>query len=610
MCGISGIISNSSLNINEILAHIAKSMSHRGPDGEGIFVHNNVGIGHRRLSIIDIEGGKQPLFDETKKLWITYNGELYNYKELRKELIGEGFVFRTESDTEVILQSYSHWGISCLSRFRGMFAFGILDLNKEEFFLARDHFGIKPLVYATGSGVFAFASEIQALKPIQTIDWSININALDQYLAYQFIPAPNTIYNSVFKLPPAHFMRVNFNSQIIEFKKYWELSFLPDHSKDEKYWIEAIEGVINESINSHLVSDVPFGAFLSGGVDSSLVVGNMAKLMPRSVKTFSIGFEEHDYSELKYARQVASYWGTDHYEEIVRPDALAILPDLVSHFGEPFGDSSAIPTFYVSKLAKNQVKMVLSGDAGDELFAGYESYTNRWTRNLNPVPEHLSPLKKSLYSGLNNLFPKRYPLRTSGLSDWQKYILYNSKEDRMNIWKPEYFPNFRNTDLVHSDLWKNSSTLSHFNKVQNLDFNTYLPNDILSKVDIVSMMNGLEVRTPLLDVRVVELASKIPEKYNINKNFGTWEGKRLLKKIVSKDHGDEFGFRKKMGFSIPIHDWLSKSKSEMEDRILSSGNGLDQFFNREALESVAKGRNAGKQWLLIFLQEWFSQNKV
>ncbi|MDO9553105.1 asparagine synthase (glutamine-hydrolyzing) [Rhodonellum sp.] len=586
---------------------------HRGPDGEGVFCFENIGIGHRRLSIIDLVGGKQPLSNFEKSLWITYNGELYNYRELRKSLQQKGFSFSTDSDTEVVLHAYAYWGKDCVRHFRGMFAFGILDILNKELFLARDHFGIKPLVYAHNSEVFAFSSEIQALKPIPEINWDIDLTALDQYLAYQFIPAPNTIYKEVKKLPPAHFMRVSFSGEIKELTSYWQLDFKPDHSRTEKDWMEALEETIKISVNSHLVADVPFGSFLSGGIDSSLVVGYMSQLMAKPVKTFSIGFEEEGYSELDYARKVARHWGTDHHEAIVRADALSILPDLVRHYGEPFGDSSAIPTYYVSQLARKHVTMALSGDAGDELFAGYESYSTRWSRHFSPIPEHLPAYKKGLYQILNPVFPRKYPLRTASLSDWQRYIQYYGPIERSKLWKPEFSHQLIQTDAIHLKIWKESEALGHFQKAQNLDFRTYLPYDILTKVDIASMMHSLEVRTPLLDIRVVELACQIPEKFNINKSSGEWVGKQLLKKIVSKDLGNEFAFRNKMGFAIPIQKWFGtdgKSSKEVKDRLLSSGNGLDTFFDTSELKRIANGSHSGQQWLMIFLQEWLNQNKV
>lgn len=611
MCGILGILSDNFPKDKATIRSIIKSIGHRGPDEEGLFQNDFVSLFHSRLSIIDLSGGKQPFPNELKTIWVTYNGELYNYLELRRILIGLGYSFSTNSDTEVILMAYSHWGKNCVKYFRGMFAFGIIDLSKQELFLARDHFGIKPLVYAQNANVFAFASEIQALKSISKINFELDLTALDQYLAYQFIPAPSTIYKEVKKLPPAHFMRISFSGEILETESYWQFEFKPDVSKTENFWIEALEETIKESVHAHLVSDVPFGAFLSGGIDSSLVVGHMSQIMKSPVKTFSIGFEEEEFSEFEYARKVANYWGTDHHEAIIRPDALSILPDLVKHYGEPFGDSSAIPTYYVSQLARSHVTMALSGDGGDELFAGYESYTNRWSRHLSPVPEHLSFFKKGIFPLVNALFPKKYPFRNASLEDWLRYIQYFRNKERSFLWRPELTEYLDQKDRIHGRIWEDSKSLSHFQKVQNLDFKTYLPYDILTKVDIASMMHGLEVRTPLLDIKVVELASQIPESFNINKSSGSWVGKQLLKRIVSKDLGEDFAFRKKMGFGVPISKWLGEGKmsnEEIKSRLLDRGNGLDEIFNRSVLEEIALGNNGGQQWLLVFLQEWLNQN--
>tara|TARA_R110002020_G_scaffold82873_1_gene205399 strand:- start:4126 stop:5958 length:1833 start_codon:yes stop_codon:yes gene_type:complete len=610
MCGIAGIIvqENRQNNIDGML----KVLKHRGPDGSGVFDFEAGAIGQSRLAIIDVDGGAQPMSDTLGKYWITYNGELYNYRELRTKLKSKGYPFRTDSDTEVLIQAYAHWGKKCVNYFRGMYAFCIVDTIKRELFLARDPFGIKPLVYAHNSEVFAFASEIQALRPVGEINWDINLTAIDQYLTYQYIPAPNTIYREINKLPPAHYMRVNFSGEIKELLCYWQLDFKPDYSRTEKDWMEELEYTIKESVNVHLVADVPFGAFLSGGIDSSLVVGYMSKVMSNPVKTFSIGFEEEEFSELGFAREVASYWGTDHFEAIVKPDALAILPEVVKHYGEPFGDSSVIPTYYLSKLARQHVTMALSGDAGDELFAGYSSYTDRWSRHFSAVPEHLGSFKKELYPILSAVFPQKYPLRTSNFADWQRYIQFYGIDARTNLWKKEFTEQFLKTDAIHENKWNLSSGCSHFHRAQMLDFQTYLPNDILAKVDIASMMHSLEVRTPLLDLRVVELASQIPEEYNINKASGKWQGKQLLKKIISMDLGDKFAFREKMGFAAPISKWFAdthKSSQEVSERLLSQGNGLDTFFEKKELERVAKGSNSGQQWLLVFLQEWMEQNK-
>jgi asparagine synthase (glutamine-hydrolysing) len=531
MCGIAGIIKKSGpLHENELVS-MTDSLRHRGPDGSGYHFHEHVGIGHRRLSIIDLEGGKQPLCNEDKTIWITFNGEIYNYPELKKQLQQAGHRFQTNSDTEVIVHAYEEWGTNCVKKLRGMFAFAICDQRKRELFLARDHFGIKPLVYGFTKECFCFASELQAIRLAPGFESAIDLNALDLYLQFQYIPAPHSIYKNVYKLPPAHFMRVNFDGTPVECQSYWQLEYKTNHNSSKAQWLDEFDSVLKESVKAHLLSDVPFGAFLSGGIDSSAIVTYMAQEMKQPVKTFSIGFHEKAYNELDYARLVAKHWGTEHHEEIVVPDALAILPDLVTHYGEPFGDSSAIPTWYVSRLARQHVTMVLTGDAGDEIFIGYDFYTNRWNRHLSPVPEHLPGYKKLLYPLLNKVNPKRFPYRTSTTSDWFRYKKFFHDDYRNAFWLSEFHHEIQsdNSGFIQ-DLFIEYGRVGHFQKGAAIDFRNYLPNDILAKVDIASMMHSLETRTPLLDLKVVEFAATLPQELCINKINGKWEGKLILKK--------------------------------------------------------------------------------
>ena len=611
MCGIAGLLRKSSPVQEFEVEKMTNALVHRGPDGSGNFVFQNIGIGHRRLSIIDLKGGKQPLANANQSVWITFNGEIYNFKELRSTLKQKGHHFQTESDTEVIVYAYQEWGVECLSKLRGMFAFAIMDLAKKELFLARDHFGIKPLVYAVTEDVFCFASELQALKQVQGIEWSVNLEALDQYLQFQYIPAPNTIYNQAHKLPPAHFMRVKFDGTIIELKRYWQLEFKEGTARSQADWAEGLSEVIKESVKAHLVSDVPFGAFLSGGIDSTVVVGYMAQQMQEPVKTFSIGFNESEFSELHYARMVANYWKTDHYEEIVSPDALAILPQLVKHYGEPFGDSSAIPTWHVSRLARKHVTMALTGDAGDELFACYQTYTTRWNKHISPVPEHLPKYKKALYPLMNKINPENYAMRTATAEDWVHYLHYYKDDSRKQLWKKEISHSFQSNHREFlEDIMKQSRHFGHFQKAQALDFNTYLPDDILAKVDVASMMHGLETRTPLLDLKVVEYAAAIPQNFNIKRIGDHWEGKLLLKKNLEAYFPKGFLHRPKMGFAVPVSNWFGAEgtkRNEVKERLLDSQNGFSDYFNMTALEKIANGNDSRKQWLLLFLQEWIQQ---
>ncbi|MFC2188730.1 asparagine synthase (glutamine-hydrolyzing) [Fulvivirgaceae bacterium LMO-SS25] len=612
MCGIAGLIKKDSLVAEQELKLMADALQHRGPDGEGYFVHQQVGLAHRRLSIIDLEGGKQPFATEDGKMWISFNGEIYNYIALRSDLQSKGHQFRTQSDTEVLLYAYRQWGADCVHHLRGMFAFAVLDLVKQELFLARDHFGIKPLVYLQTEQVFAFASEIQALKQIPNVALNVDITAIDLFLQYQYIPAPRSIYHEIKKLPPAHFMRVDLQGKLIELKRYWQLSFQPNESKSASQWLEELEAVIKDSVQAHLVSDVPFGAFLSGGVDSSAVVAYMAQLMKQPVKTFSIGFEESAFNETTFAQQVANRWHTEHHIEIVNADALGILPDLVRHYGEPFGDNSAIPTYYVSKLARKHVTMVLTGDAGDEIFAGYESYTSRWSRHVQPVPEHLAFPKKQFYPIANALLPSKFPLRTAKFSDWEKYGQKKGDANRRSLWRKEIAEQIQREEKeIHELEFERAADFGHFQQVQSVDFNVYMPNAILPKVDIASMMHSLETRTPLLDKQVIEFAATIPEHLNISKVNGQWIGKQLLKKLMCRYYPKDFVYREKMGFASPVSHWLLENghpSKAVADRLYASGNHLDTYLDLSAVKKLSGSKSAHQLWNLLFLEEWLGQN--
>ena len=611
MCGIIGILNLDKRPVSSrLLDQMTSALSHRGPDETGAWKNGFIGLGHKRLSIIDLQTGKQPMSDKTGNVWITYNGELYNFLELKQLLILKGYSFRTTSDTEVILYSYIEWGDNCVEKFRGMFAFGILDMTKKRLFLARDHLGIKPLVYLSTPGCFAFSSEIQALRCLDNIPLELDLRAIDQYLFLQYIPAPLTIYKQVKKLPPAHRLSISFDGEISGPERYWDLEFKPDHSLDESEWLEALDKVLYDSVKAHLVSDVPFGAFLSGGIDSTAIVTYMAQILKQPVKTFSIGFEEEAFNELQYAEVVAKQCMTDHHVEIVKPDALSILPKLVKHYGEPFGDSSALPTYYVSEMARKHVPMVLSGDGGDEAFAGYNTYRG-WIQWLK---FHKTPFwKKVLYPAVSSIFPKRYPKRTSETKNWFKQINYFPDDLRRELWRREY----RDIPGLPIEAFEkesdNTADYGAINKVQYMDIKTYLPYDILTKVDIASMLNSLEVRTPLVDVRVFEFAATIPEHLNMNKNANNeFEGKLLLKKLLKKYYPETFIHRTKMGFSVPIQKWFEAPdnlQNDILDRILQKNSLINEFFCPEQIGKLIETQSYSLLWLILFLEEWLYQNK-
>jgi asparagine synthase (glutamine-hydrolysing) len=604
MCGITGLFrTGSSVEAAELTA-MNDSLRHRGPDGYGIKMFDNGGIGHRRLSIIDLSTGAQPIANENGSVWITFNGEIYNFEELKKQLIAAGHHFKTNSDTEVIVHGYEQWGYDIVKKLRGMFAFAIVDLTKKIVFAARDNFGIKPFYYYSADKTFSFASELQAFNRLSGFRKEIDMQAVDQYLWMQYIPAPKTVWKNVFKLKPAHYVVYHFNGKLEEPVQYWEIDFRHKKRKTKAEWLEECEEVIRNSVKAHLVADVPFGAFLSGGIDSTLVVSYMAGILKKPVKTFSIGFEEEAFNELHYAGIAAEKFGTEHHIEIVKPDALAILPQLVKHYGEPFGDSSAIPTYYVCQLARKHVTMVLSGDGGDEGFAGYGSYLS-WMKYQ--AINFRSGWKKKLLPFAQEILPSRYP-KTDTLENWIKKIQYIGNDTRARLWQQDMLKNFSPEMDEFDAFFENTHRLSVANKVQYMDMKTYMPYDILTKVDVASMMHSLEVRTPLIDKEVWEFAASIPEEININNGGGqNWSGKLLLKEILRKQFGDSFIDRKKMGFGVPLSKWFAPSgelHTLLNDRLLSTDSKILHCFNKSVIEELIKKNVSGHLWLLLFLEEW------
>ena len=570
---------------------MTEAIRHRGPDGASHFTVGNMALGNSRLAIIDINGGKQPLSNENDKIWITFNGEIYNYKDLRIELLGLGHLFKTNSDTETILHAYEEWSEDCVSHLRGMFAFVIADLNQRKFFLARDHLGIKPLYYLDIPGLFAFASELEALKVIPSLKLKLDLTAIDQYLCLRYIPDPLTGFKEIKKLPPAHHLTVSFDGKISSPKRYWQLRFSPDNRYSEEEWVDRLDHLLRESIEAHLVSDVPFGAFLSGGLDSSAVIAYMAKILPKPIKTFTIGFDEDAFSELEYAKIVSKTWETEHHFDVLKPQALKILPDIVRHYGEPFGDSSAIPTYYVSKLARRYVPMVLSGDGGDEVFAGYVRY-EKWMRRGELL--------------WNKLFRRK-------LKDWMVFTLCLWPSFRFKLWRPEYRSAVTEYSKGLEELFEGSGKYPDLQRAQFMDINTFLPFDILTKVDRASMFHGLEVRTPFVDLKVMEFIATIPGSIQLRRNEkGQFEGKLLFKKLLSRYYPGVFIHRRKMGFSVPLGKWLGEGdmfQKELHERLLGKNSSLLEYFDQQPIQWLIQENHSKNIWILLFLEEWLRQNK-
>jgi asparagine synthase (glutamine-hydrolysing) len=610
MCGIAGILHFDGRALRPgLLEAMTRALQHRGPDGEGVRQWGSMGIGHRRLAIIDPATGQQPMSERTARCWITFNGEIYNYRELRRTLGAAGFKFLTQSDTEVVLNAWKMWGEDCVTRLRGMFAFAIVDLDSQCMFVARDHLGIKPFFFYLTDQTFCFGSEIQALYPVPDIDWQLDLDAIDEYLHLQYITAPRTAYQKIRKLRPGTRMTVHFDGTVDGPREYWDINFEPDHSLDEEQWLERIDAVLRDSVRAHLVADVPFGLFLSGGIDSSLVLSYMSELLPEPPITFTIGFAGWADSETGYAADIAGQRGAENVVDLVRPDVFDLLPGLVRHCGEPFGDSSLIPTWLVSRLARQRVPMVLSGDGGDEMFAGYNRYA-AWRRWLEPSSR--SPLRKLARSLASSALPGRFPAIEPTLQNWLFFNRRLAATDRRRVWRPELSRHVSVDHEIHRELFRSTGSMSTVNQVQYMDVRTYLPDDVLRKVDVASMYHGLEVRTPLVDHEVCEVAAQIPEALHFEHHGNRTRGKHLLRELMRRHFGGAALEREKSGFAMPLQHWTSGMKGLTEiasERFKDDCGPLADYFQSESMMRIVRRKEMKSVWVLLVLDEWLRQQE-
>ena len=627
MCGIAGIWNRDRRPVeNELLREVTDRMTHRGPDAAGYYLDSDLGLGHRRLSIIDIEHSQQPMHNE-HGLSIVYNGELYNFRELRSELTSRGHRFRTSGDTEVILSAFAEWGVECLPRFRGMFAFAIWDGNKRELFLARDRFGIKPLCLCRHRDGVAFASEVEAFSGLGNgFKKDLSPEALDQYLYYGYIPAPGAIFNNVSKLPPAHYCRLREPDDAFEFVRYWQLEFRPDSSLDNEQWTEGLKERVNDAVKSHMVADVPVGAFLSGGIDSSVVVAAMSQTTDSMVKAYTIGFSDAAFDERSITRQSSSMIPIHYHEEELQLDVLDTLDLLVKRYGEPFADSSAVCTYRVTENAARDVKVMLSGDGGDEVFGGYSHYG--WM--LSQFQQTFLPMMKLRLAVTDMMRGVRLlGKRTTPLDAWKGRNECFSEALRVQLWKPQYreipgatedFLNrrFRCLNQVNGE--------SFVDSVQTLEISDYLVYNNLHKVDIASMCHGLEVRVPLLDQDLVEFAVRIPWKQRIRPlppdrpaeaaMFG-YVHKYPLRWLAEQTFGRGFFDRRKMGFTMPISSWLVSNEifPMLRESLIGKQSPLLNYFRREPMERLLsehrERQNHGqKLWSLLFFSKWMKYHQI
>ncbi len=624
MCGICGVISINKIEKKELLV-MAGEIKHRGPDAEGSFVAQAsgkwVGLGHRRLSIIDLsDTANQPMSDEDD-LVIVFNGEIYNFLEIREKLIKGGYSFKTKSDTEVILKAYREWGIDFVNKLNGMFAIGLLDLKNRILYLIRDRIGIKPVFYFYKGGQLAFSSELKALFKLQNFDKEIDFVSLNDYFSLGYIPYPSTVFKNSYKLEPGHYLRYDLKTGAIKKIKYWEIDCsCRDKITDINEIKEILRGLMKDSVKKRMISDVPLGAFLSGGIDSTIVVATMAELSSKPVKTFTIGFEG-EKDEREYARLTAEKYGTEHTEEILSFDNFRdIIPELIYQMDEPFADHSMIPTYLVSKYAREKVTVSLSGDGGDENFGGYvrpymfSKYFEKYLKIpyalrflsekiiLCPTMKfvsHFTKKKRRLYKFCEILSSRGDEQIISHMFQVTKIIkksLY-SKGFKREI-EENYSPSIFTGQL---NLTKEFS-LPQWNMCH--DLKNYMVNDILTKVDRMSMLNSLEVRVPILDHRIVEFALKIPTEYKLKGNISKW----ILKETFKDKIPEELFSLPKKGFGIPLKKWV---KNFVRDEIVHYLNNFPQktsiFFNEKELKNILSNKKENfsvELWTIYVFLKW------
>jgi len=571
MCGIVGMVDirgQGGRTIDRgLLTQMNQSQSHRGPDEGELYIEAGIGLGHRRLSVIDLDTGSQPVFNEDRSVVIVFNGEIYNYLELTAELKLAGHRFSSRSDTEVIVHAWEEWGIDCLQRLRGMFAFGLWDRNRQTLFLARDHLGVKPLHYAVLSdGHLVFGSELKSLMCCRLLSRQLNPKAVEDYFAFGYIPEPKTIFEQAHKLAPGHYICLTPGSAGVSQQPYWDLPFVPHTRPIEAEIAEELIHRLNEAVQSQMSADVPLGAFLSGGVDSSAVVAMMAQTNPLRVNTCSIAFDDPDYDESAYASQVAERYQTRHRSRIVNTDSPELIGLLAQLYDEPFSDSSAIPTYLLCQLAREKVTVALSGDGGDENFAGYRRYryamAEQRLRSLMP-----SAIRRPLFGTLGKIYPKAdwapqflrakttfEALSRDLVAGYFHGVAIMPDRQRAALFSPRFqseLQGYRAIDVMRAHA-ANSPTDDPLSLLQYLDFKTYLPGDILTKVDRASMAHSLEVRVPLLDHKLVEWISGLPSGLKLQRGVG----KHIFKKSLRPHLSNEILYRKKKGFSVPLAAWL------------------------------------------------------
>jgi asparagine synthase (glutamine-hydrolysing) len=619
MCGIAGKVNFDRTRAvdPERLRAMTSAIAHRGPDSDGFHFAEGIGLGHRRLSIIDLATGDQPLSNEDGTVWVVFNGEIYNFAEVRTELERAGHQFRTHSDTEVIVHAYEEWGELSVDRFRGMFAYALWDDRQRTLVLVRDRLGVKPLFYSATAFGITFGSEIKALLEDADVSREWNPEAIDAYLTLEYVPSPGTIYRHISKLPPGHLLVMRHGRVIV--RRYWDLQFPGDGDpRRESEYLERLDALISESVKLRLISDVPLGAFLSGGIDSSAVVAAMVEASSARVVTMSVGFAEHGFNEIGYARAVATHLGTDSHEKIVTPDVADLLPKLAWHFDEPFADSSAIPTYYVSAAAREHVTVALSGDGGDEMWAGYARHrVERWETSarqwLGPVGGVAGRIAGYLPLGLRGARSLRHLALTPAEAYAEKhgYGLFDLRT-RQQLYSRDFAQQVRGSDPFAGfrQAYEACSSPDPVDRALYVDVNTYLLDDILTKVDRMSMAVSLEARDPLLDHKLLEFAATVPSSLKLKNGQTKYLLRRVLERRVPKAIVD----RPKQGFEVPIGEWLRGPLASMVDDLFLDGRFRARgLFDDRTVARLWREHKSGaadhrhRLWSLVMLELWFRQ---
>jgi asparagine synthase (glutamine-hydrolysing) len=611
MCGIAGVVEAEGPPSREVLERMGNAIAHRGPDDGQVDIFGRAGFSFRRLAIIDVAGGAQPISNETGRIQVMCNGEIYNYLDLRRELESMGHTFKTHSDVETVVHGYEQWGDDIAKHLHGMFVFAIWDMDRERLLLGRDRLGKKPLVYAESGGRLVFGSEFAAVLADGRVSREVDRTAIHDFLTYQYVPAPGSGFKAIRKLPPAHVLA--FEKGTARLTRYWQPQCAPRIDITLEDAVAETESRLKEAVRKRLMSEVPLGAFLSGGVDSSLIVALMAEFT--RVKTFSIGFEESGFNELPYARAVADRYQTDHHEFVVKANAADVLPKLVRHYGEPYADSSALPSYYLAKLTRQHVTVALNGDGGDEFFAGYDRYRALQYFKLARLLMPFGPLARTLSQW--RALPTRARRAFAGAGHdpregYARIMSYFSPEQKTSVYSDAMRAEVDSRDSYEwmYGFMRESNEPLGVRLLQYSDAMTYLPGDILAKVDIATMANSLEGRSPLLDHELVEWALRLPESISSNRT----EGKLVLKALARKYLPATVIDRPKMGFGIPINGWFQGELQTMaRDTLLSQRARERDLFRPAAVEQMISDHASGQElhgyrlWALLCLELWFRE---